>query len=251
MHVMNKDALKQFLHRTNLYPRVRHYYRLLNRSTRRERRVARTFFAQLVDPGNLCFDIGANVGQTTEALTAIGARVVAVEPNPLCRPVLSWQFGRNPNVTVVEKAVGATPGTATLHFEGTASTASLRTDWPFANRSSRTVELTTLDLMIAEFGRPRLCKVDVEGFENEVFKGLSQPIPIVYFELHHNELERAREVLAKLSSVGEIEAVNVTNLENDGWLFERWLGLAELEARLAELPETANAVVRMKAGSRG
>jgi FkbM family methyltransferase len=245
---MDKSGFKRFLHRTNLYPRVRHYYRLVNRSARRERRVGRAFYQELVEPGDLCFDIGANVGQTTEALTACGARVIAVEPNPLCGPVLRWQFGRNPKVTIVEKAVGAAAGTATLHFDGTASTASLRTDWPFPNRSSRTVEVTTLDLIMREFGRPKLCHVDVEGFENQVFQGLSRPIPIVYFELHRNELERARAVLARLSSVGEIESVNLTSLDNQGWLFERWLGLEELEKRLEEMPETANAVVRMKAG---
>ena len=243
---MDKSGLKRFLHRTNLYPRVRHYYRLVNRSARRERRVLRTFYRELVKPGDLCFDIGANVGQTTEALTACGARVIAVEPNPLCGPVLRWQFARNPNVTIMEKAVGAMVGTATLHLDGTASTASLRADWPFANPSSRTVEVTTLDAMIEAFGRPKLCHVDVEGFETEVFKGLSQPIPIVYFELHRDELERAREVMARLASIGEIESVNLTSLDNEGWLFERWLSEEEMESRLAEMPETANAVVKMK-----
>src|SRR6266581_268182 len=115
---MNKESIKQFLHRTNLYPLARHYYRRVNKASRHERRFAKAFYEQFVGPGDLCFDIGANVGQTTEALAAVRARVIAVEPNPLCTPVLKWQFGRNADVTIVEKAIGAAPGTATLHFEG-------------------------------------------------------------------------------------------------------------------------------------
>jgi FkbM family methyltransferase len=244
---MNKTRLKQFLHRAHLYPWARHCYRLLHGPSRRDRRVTRDFYRQFVQPGDLCFDIGANVGQTTEALTALNARVIAVEPNPMCLPALKWQFGRNRNVTIVEKALGAVPGVATLHFEGTASTASLRTDWPFEANSSRTVELTTLDALIAEFGRPKLCKVDVEGFEVEVFKGLNQPIPLVYFEMHKGELDRARSVLAKLASLGAACTAKVTTGGNDEWIFDRWLGLDELSQKLDEIPVLSNAVVRMDA----
>jgi len=242
-----KEIIKQFLHRTKLYPLARHYYRRVNRASRAERRFARAFYGQFVAAGDLCFDIGANVGQTTEALTALWARVIAVEPNPLCTPALQWQFGRNRDVTIVEKAIGAAAGTATLHFEGTASTASLREDWPFENKSARTVEVITLDALIEQYGQPKLCKVDVEGFEVEVFRGLSRPIPVVYFEMHRNELERARQVIAHLGSIGTIESANVTSGLNEAWLFERWLPPGEFVARLDSIPELANAVVRMNA----
>jgi FkbM family methyltransferase len=241
---MNKSHVKELLQRAHLYPWARHCYRLLHGPSRRDRRVTRDFYRQFVQPGDLCFDVGANVGQTTEALTTLKAKVIVVEPNPMCLPTLKWQFGNNRNVTIVEKALGAGPGSATLHFEGTASTASLRTDWPFEANSSRTVELTTLDALIAEFGKPKLCKVDVEGFEVEVFKGLNQPIPIVYFEMHKGELDRARTVLTKLGSLGASCTANVTTGGNDEWIYDQWLDLEELSQRLDEIPVLSNAVVR-------
>jgi FkbM family methyltransferase len=243
---MIKERLKQLLQRAHLYPWARHCYRRLDLASRRDRRVTRELYRQFVQPGDLCFDIGANVGQTTEALTACGARVIAVEPNPMCLPALNWQFGRNRDVTILEKAIGAEPGSATLHFQGTASTASLRTDWPFENTSARKVEVTTLDALIAQFGRPKLCKVDVEGFEVEVFKGLSQPISIVHFEMHRGELDRARAVLAKLASLGAPCSANVTTGGNDGWIFNQWLDLPQLLDRLGEIPALSNAVVKME-----
>ena len=45
-----------------------------------------------------------------------------------------------------------------------------------------TINLTTLDLLIERHGRPAFCKIDVEGFEEQVLKGLTQPLTCVSFE---------------------------------------------------------------------
>ena len=107
-----RPSLKSWVKHSGVYPLARHLYRRFNPALRRERAALKKFYAQFVKPNDLCFDIGANVGQTTEALLELGARIVAVEPNPLCFPVLNWQFGRNPRVTLVRKAVGACAGSA-------------------------------------------------------------------------------------------------------------------------------------------
>jgi FkbM family methyltransferase len=238
--------LKPAMYRTGLYAPARHVYRRINPAVRRERALSRVFYRGLIEPGDLCFDIGANVGQTTEALADCGARVISVEPNPLCIPVLEWQFGRNPRVTLVKKAVGAELGSDILNYNGTDSTASIRKDWLLANRTSAVVEVTTLDQLISEYGRPKLCKVDVEGFETEVFKGLNRPIPLIYFEVHRQEIHRAREVLSRLSHLGRIEAANLTDIDHSAWLFDRWVTLDVFSEQLEErVPGIANAVLKM------
>jgi FkbM family methyltransferase len=239
-------TLKTSLKNSGLYPVARHWYRRVKPAFRRERESRRKFYAQFVKAGDLCFDIGANVGQTTEALLDCGARVIAVEPNPLCMPVLRWQFGSNQNVTLVPKAMGAKPGSIVLHFHGTASTASVLPDWPFGNEDSQTVEMTTLDALIAEFGCPKLCKVDVEGYEVEVFSGLTRPIPIIDFEVHPDVLRWAREVLKHLSTVGEITGANIVSEHHAGWLFPDWVGLEGFLRRLESKPAgMEDAVIKM------
>lgn len=180
--------LKPCLQRVGLYPWARTVYRSLDSHHRTERYLRRKFFAQLVAQDDLCFDIGANVGQTIEALVHQGARVVALEPNPNCLPALRHQFGRNDRVTIVSKAVGQAPGVGRLHFQGTSATASLRPNWTASDDQVVDVEITTLKELMETYGAPRLLKVDVEGFEVEVFKALERPVPIIYFEMHASEL---------------------------------------------------------------
>ncbi len=239
-------TLKNVLRPIGLYPHARACYRAISPKARADRESAIRFYGDLIAPGDLCFDIGANVGQTSEALLANGAVVVAVEPNMLCRPVLEWQFKRDGRFTLVSKAMGAEPGVANLHFSGTQSTASFRDDWISTNRDSQTVEVTTIDALIAEFGRPKLCKVDVEGHELQVFHGLSEPIPMIYFEARQSEATRAREVLARLADVGEITGVNMTDMLHQGWLFERFLPLEEFLAQFdRQLYGVRNILVNM------
>lgn len=243
-------ALKATLKKTRFYPAVRHWYRRVKPAARQERSRLRHFYSQFVKPGDLCFDIGANVGQTVEALLDCGARVVAVEPNPMCIPVLHWQFGRNRQVTLVQKAVGAKRGSIVLNYRGTASTASVLADWGFGNDSSEKVELTTLDDLIAVFGAPRLCKVDVEGYEVEVFNGLSQPIPIIDFEIHPGALGWARAVINRLSTIDQITGANIAARHHSGWIFPEWLGLEEFLQRLETKPDgMEDAIIKMDDGS--
>ena len=59
-----KDAIKTVFHGLGLYAPARALSRAMSRRHREERRLPREFFAQLVSPGDLCFDIGANVGRS-------------------------------------------------------------------------------------------------------------------------------------------------------------------------------------------
>src|SRR6266850_591022 len=155
--------IKLLSQKLGLFPVTRALYQRVSPVHRKERFFNRRFYSEIVSAGDLCFDVGANVGQTIEALAEADAIVVAIEPNLNCLPVLNYQFQSNRNVTIVNKAVGSAAGVGELHFTGTESTASMREDWPFLNRDVLRVEMTTLDALIAEFGCPKFLKVDVEG----------------------------------------------------------------------------------------
>jgi FkbM family methyltransferase len=242
-----KDAIKTALHGLGLYAPARALYRGVSRKHREERRLRREFFAQFVSPGDLCFDIGANVGQSIEALRACGGSVVALEPNPHCMPALRHQFSRDAQVTLVAKAVGDRPGKATLHFSGTAATASLRGDWNRRDDQTVEVEIVTLDQLIADHGAPKLLKVDVEGFELEVFQGLGRSVPVIYFEMHAREIQVVGRILARLRTLGRIDGVNIISEDHSTWLWRGWSPVEDFMGRMAKPPAVANVIVRMQA----
>lgn len=243
---MVSKATKDLLWRLGIYPFARSIYRTVSPRHRNERQLRTRFFAQLIQPGDLCFDIGANLGQSIESFLECRGRVIALEPNPLCLPTLQRDFGRNPNVVLVNKAVGREPGVAQLHFHGTGATASLRDNWYPGDDQTADIEVVTLENLIASHGIPQLLKVDVEGFETEVFAGLAQPIPTIYFEMHHRELDAVRTVVARLASLGQIKGINAVSEDHAHWLLEEWLAPQAFLARLESLPAVANVIVRMR-----
>ena len=240
-----RRTVKAFLKRIGLLLLVRDLYRAISSHHRKERRLRREFFAQLVKPGDLCFDIGANLGQTIEALTACGASVVALEPNTLCLPTLQHKFGKTNNVVIVAKAVGSAAGIAQLHFNETAATASLRGDWYADNSQTASTEVVTLEQLIATYGVPSLLKVDVEGLETEVFRGLARPISTIYFELHARDLASAADVLAHLSQLGTVKGVNAISEDHGTWLLDSWVPAEQFIPSLPPSMTCCNAIVRM------
>lgn len=239
------ETAKGWLRQVGIYPVIRDFYRAVHPNHRVERRLRREFFAQLVKPGDLCFDVGANVGQTIEALLACGTKVVSLEPNPFCLPALMHQFGRNTQVTIINKAVGDKRGFADLHFSGTAATASLRADWNVQDNEVVKTEVVTLADLIAVYGTPHLLKVDVEGFEVEVFAGLDRPIPVIYFEMHARELSTVRIVLDRLQTLGRIDSINAVSEDHGTWLLAQWVDMPRFLAQMTQLPQVANVIVKM------
>jgi FkbM family methyltransferase len=224
MHLLS--VAKQLTISIGLYKPTRALHRALNRSERRHFRAQQLLLGQFIKAGDLAFDVGANIGDRTEILLSLGASVVAFEPQPICAREISARG--NERLTVVQKAVGETEGTARLHLKSANVQSSLMPDWQGDDVGVMTVSVTTLDKAIEQFGLPSFCKIDVEGFEAYVLRGLSRRIPAISLEYHcdNRGIEKVRECLDLLSKLGSY-SVNLIGQENTILLSSNWLAVPE------------------------
>ncbi len=210
-----------------LRSRIMYYWKPFNR------RRLRKFYTPFIPPNGLCFDIGAHLGNRIAAFRDLGARVIAVEPQPHCLHYLRRQYGRDAKVEILPLALGAHPGGATLHISQLAPTVStlateewrtelqknsnIDVDW----EEQLEVEVQTLDQLIERYGLPDFCKIDVEDYEAEVLKGLSQAIPVLSFEFFTWTPARTLECLDLLDALGDYQ-YNWSVGESQRWAEPRW-----------------------------
>jgi len=201
---------------------------------RRHAAASSSFYRQLVEPGALVFDVGANVGAWSRMFLKIGARVVAVEPQPGCIARLNRIRG----LTVEPVAVASSLGRSGIRVASTNTISSMSDAWIASVRTSGRfsefdwaepieVDVLTLDRLIERHGRPDYCKIDVEGFEAEVVAGLSQKLPLLSFEFTPECRPIADAVLGRLIELG-FERFAITGAEAFKFLEPGWVGIDEL-----------------------
>jgi len=222
---MGYAAVKKIARSLGCYRQAVWFHRhLMDRGDLDQEKTDLAFFLNFVRKGDLVFDVGANYGSKSRVFLKLGARVVAFEPVEDC--VEEWEaaYGGDPSLTIVRSAVAPTSGERKFYVRPSRVFSGFLEHWAEDVESEIVVPTVTLDQMIAKHGKPEYIKIDVEGYEDEVLKGLTQPVRYVSFEYHltEDEVTKTLNCVQYLSGLGEI-AVNIMPAEVGTFAYPGWL----------------------------
>jgi FkbM family methyltransferase len=208
-------------------------------------------YGGFVRRGDLVFDIGAHVGDRVASFRRLGARVVAVEPQPAVVALLRLFYGRRADIAIEAAAVGRLAGRISMMINAENPTVSTVSPafvsaardapgWENQNwRKSVSVPVTTLDALIGKHGTPAFIKIDVEGFEEEALLGLSRPVKALSFEFTTIQRQIAIACIERCAAL-DYRRFNAALGESQTFVNADWVGGEEIVRWLAGLPHAAN-----------
>jgi FkbM family methyltransferase len=208
------------------------------------------FYSGFVSPGALCFDVGANIGNRVKIFLELQAEVVAIEPQEKCAQILKRVFGHHQHLRIIQKALGEREGEAEIMISDSDTLSSMSPEWIEAVKKSgrfaeyrwdntQKIQMTTLDNLIQQYGIPQFIKIDVEGFENQVIRGLSQPVPLISLEFVSERIKPTLNCIDHLAVLGDIR-LNYSMGESMEFSLETWIGPEEMKSLLSSLAGEKN-----------
>jgi FkbM family methyltransferase len=205
-----------------------------------DRHRAAKFYHPLIRRGSLVFDIGGNAGSRAILFAHMGARVITLEPVRATYDKLAANVAGLRRVTALNMGASDHNGTATISVCNIDPCSSMEPEFmerigatcaDMAWVATEQVRTTTLDDLISEYGVPSFIKIDVEGHEAPVLRGLSRPVDALSFEYSPFRLAPAYECLDRLDALGEYE-YNLSRGETFRLDLPAYVGREEMERAL-------------------
>ena len=165
---------------------------------------------EYVNPGDVVWDVGANLGIFSLAAAQRGGDVLAIEPDGWLHALLvrTQQHPENQklDLELLCAAIAGEPGTARLAIAQRGRASNFLIDFDGRTqtggvRETNLVPVLTMDVLMRAHSKPSLIKIDVEGAEFSVLKGaeqlLSKARPTILIEVGDTTREDVVKLLEK------------------------------------------------------
>ena len=164
---------------------------------------------KILNNKDIIFDIGANNGEKSIKLINFFSKIVLVEPQPSCIEILKTKFSKFKNAIVVQAGLSSKEEILDLKINSSNPLISTFSEHWDKGRfkdskwdKSLKIKTITLDKLISKYGHPSYIKIDVEGFEYKVVKGLSKKTGIISFEFTSEFFQDSVNCLNYLENLG-------------------------------------------------
>lgn len=197
------------------------------------------FYKRFISKGDLCFDIGANIGEKSKLFLKCGAKVVAFEPQKSC--LLKLQEITSSNLFIEPCAITNDYETRTFHISNISDIST------FSNKFMRLyaseicqwnrfedIQCYPITHYFKKYGIPHYCKIDVEGLELEIITSIKQKIPFIEFESTSEFLEESIKCVAHLAAMNY--HFNIIKDSSFSFTSQQWL---KKEAIIAKMKDFA------------
>jgi FkbM family methyltransferase len=227
-----KFYLKNLLIYTNTYYLIRYnnlviqiiYF--LNKRMLTEKNNEISFLKKIIPTNALIFDIGANQGYKTEYFLHINPKkILSIEPDKTCVRILKNRYFFNNKVKILDCAISDINGIEKFYvhdklsgyntmsskwYESLSNQNINRWNKNFDFKDEMLVKTLTLDHIISQYFMPDFIKIDVEGYEFNVIKGLSKRIKSINFEANLPEfLDETKKIIFHLENIYESYKFNI------------------------------------------
>lgn len=157
------------------------------------------------------YDIGANIGKFTEVNIDkyINCEFIVVEANPNLIPVLEKKFESIKNIKILNLCVSDSDGFVDFYISEADTISTASKEWinesrfnNFKYNSPIKVKSVSIDSMMIEYGESDYTKIDVEGYEYTIIKGIEKYIGLISFEWAEEMILDIKNSLFHLNSIG-------------------------------------------------
>ena len=197
-----------------------------------EKRKFKTFYSNFIGNSDFAITIGDSNGNISEILLQLGALVLVVEPLPENFVYAEKKLKNYPQTILLHEDIGA------FNAQFTYNEAYEKNILPYSSNltvgaDQSVVKIRTVDELIREYGLPAFIKINANGFENEVLKGITVPILLVSVSFYSYLHSKTTENVRRLMTIGDYEFNWILN-EDAKFQSKEWLSPKELNTSMSD-----------------